>query len=205
MARTEKVRVHRYSKEGVFEREYPSLISVEDDNEHTEFSSAEVGRVTRNKTYLYKDKYWLRAVDGEEVKEQISIQDLFPQLEQEEEQTDVLEQQEDKTITGLGDVVKSITSALGIPQCEACKDRQKRLNRLFPFFKNKQIEPLTPREIEILDTMNRTRSLQQEHKVEFFDAYNKRFIGNKANYITVCNCPGVVSKLKESLDLLRTD
>jgi hypothetical protein len=204
MAKTDKVKVHRYSKEGVFEKEYPSLISVEDDNEHTEYSSAEVGRVTRNKTYLYKDKYWLRAVEGEEIKLQIAIEDLFPQLA-EENKTDVLEEQEDKSITGLGDVVKSITSALGIKQCEACKKRQETLNRLFPFSKNKEIEPLTEREIEILDTMNRTRSLQQEHKAELFDAYNKRFVVNKANYIQPCNCAGVIAKMKESLDLLRTD
>ena len=34
---------------------------------------------------------------------------------------------------GLGDTVKKITNKLGIPQCGACKKRQAKLNRLFPY------------------------------------------------------------------------
>ena len=30
----------------------------------------------------------------------------------------------------LGDAVKSVTEAIGIPQCEPCKQRQQRLNEL---------------------------------------------------------------------------
>ena len=37
---------------------------------------------------------------------------------------------------GLGDTVKKITNAVGIKQCGACKRRQQKLNRLFPY-KNK--------------------------------------------------------------------
>ena len=37
---------------------------------------------------------------------------------------------------GLGDTVKKVTNALGIKQCEPCKRRQQKLNRLFPY-KNK--------------------------------------------------------------------
>jgi hypothetical protein len=36
---------------------------------------------------------------------------------------------------GLGDVIKSITDAVGIKQCEDCKERQNELNVLFPFHK----------------------------------------------------------------------
>ncbi len=38
-----------------------------------------------------------------------------------------------KQLTGLGDVVKVVTEAVGIEQCEGCKKRQTLLNRLFPF------------------------------------------------------------------------
>lgn len=38
-----------------------------------------------------------------------------------------------KRMRGLGDVVKSGTSAIGIKQCDACKQRQAWLNRKVPF------------------------------------------------------------------------
>ena len=45
-----------------------------------------------------------------------------------------------RTIKGLGDVVKAVTDAVGIEQCEGCKERQFTLNRSFTFKKpNKQI------------------------------------------------------------------
>lgn len=34
---------------------------------------------------------------------------------------------------GLGDTVKKVTNAFKIPQCPACKRRQEKLNRLFPY------------------------------------------------------------------------
>ena len=34
---------------------------------------------------------------------------------------------------GLGDTIKKVTDALRIPQCGACKQRQVKLNRLFPY------------------------------------------------------------------------
>lgn len=34
---------------------------------------------------------------------------------------------------GLGDVVASMTKAVGIPQCGGCKQRQETLNRAVPF------------------------------------------------------------------------
>lgn len=38
-----------------------------------------------------------------------------------------------KKIKGLGDVVATVTDALGIEQCEGCKQRQDKLNKLVPF------------------------------------------------------------------------
>lgn len=36
---------------------------------------------------------------------------------------------------GLGDAIKEVTEVLGIKQCDKCKERQSKLNRLFPFKK----------------------------------------------------------------------
>lgn len=38
-----------------------------------------------------------------------------------------------KKIKGLGDVVATVTSAVGIEPCEGCKKRQEKLNKLIPF------------------------------------------------------------------------
>jgi hypothetical protein len=38
-----------------------------------------------------------------------------------------------KKIKGLGDAIATVTDALGIEQCEGCKSRQEKLNRLIPF------------------------------------------------------------------------
>lgn len=40
------------------------------------------------------------------------------------------EKQESK---GLGDTIKKFTSAVGIKQCGACKKRQEKLNKMFPY------------------------------------------------------------------------
>jgi hypothetical protein len=34
---------------------------------------------------------------------------------------------------GLGDTVKKVADALRIPECGGCKNRRKKLNRLFPY------------------------------------------------------------------------
>jgi hypothetical protein len=34
---------------------------------------------------------------------------------------------------GFGDTIKKVTNKLGIKQCGACKKRQMRLNKLFPY------------------------------------------------------------------------
>ena len=39
---------------------------------------------------------------------------------------------------GLGDAVKVVTDAIGIEQCDKCRERQSKLNRLFPFKKAQQ-------------------------------------------------------------------
>ena len=34
---------------------------------------------------------------------------------------------------GLGDTIKKVTNAMGIKQCGACKKRQEKLNKMFPY------------------------------------------------------------------------
>lgn len=48
----------------------------------------------------------------------------------EKEKQKIAEQKKSK---GLGDTIKKVTDFLRIPQCGGCKDRQKKLNQLFPY------------------------------------------------------------------------
>lgn len=47
----------------------------------------------------------------------------------------------------LGDTIATITHALGIEQCESCKERQQKLNRLFGF---KNPHPMTESDKEFM-------------------------------------------------------
>lgn len=47
---------------------------------------------------------------------------------------------EKKKSKGLGDTVAKITKAVGIKPCGACKKRQKKLNRLFPYKEDPNVE-----------------------------------------------------------------
>lgn len=42
-------------------------------------------------------------------------------------------EREARRMRGLGDVVAAVTSALGIPKCKPCGQRQEKLNKLVPF------------------------------------------------------------------------
>lgn len=39
----------------------------------------------------------------------------------------------DNKSKGLGDTIKKVTNAMGIKQCGACKKRQEKLNKMFPY------------------------------------------------------------------------
>lgn len=49
---------------------------------------------------------------------------------------------------GLGDAIKKVTEAVGIEQCDKCKERQSKLNRLFPF---KKAQEPTAEDIKFLN------------------------------------------------------
>jgi hypothetical protein len=113
--------------------------------------------------------------------------------------------QEQVGVNGIGDVIAKVTDFLGIEKCDRCEERRQALNRFFPFKKIEDIEPLSERELEMLSDMEKTRMLKAEYMNEFFDAYNRRFVGNKAHYVAVCQCPGVIKAFKEKLELLKKD
>ena len=46
----------------------------------------------------------------------------------------------EKKSKGLGDTVAKVTKAVGLKPCGACKKRQEKLNRLFPYKEDPNVE-----------------------------------------------------------------
>jgi hypothetical protein len=102
-----------------------------------------------------------------------------------------------KKIKGLGDVVATITSAVGIEPCEGCKKRQEKLNRLFPI----GTEELTEGEAKYLLKFfaSGKTTLTQKDQNELLEIYFRVY---RIKPVTICSgCPGVwksiIKKLKK--------
>ena len=74
-----------------------------------------------------------------------------------------------KKIKGLGDVIATITDAVGIEQCEGCKKRQEKANKLYPF----GVEDLTEEEKTYLGTFFETdkTEISKEEQTELLKIY----------------------------------
>ena len=104
-----------------------------------------------------------------------------------------------KKITGIGDVVATITETVGIKPCAGCEKRQERLNRLFPI----GALELEADEREYLTTLfasNPNQLTQQDQKV-MLNAYFRCYRVKPFDPCT--NCSGVwksiIKKLKKLL------
>ena len=70
---------------------------------------------------------------------------------------------------GIGDVVANITKAVGIEPCDGCKQRQEKLNKLFPF----GVEDLTDEEKTYLQNFfkEEKQSLTTEEQKKILNIY----------------------------------
>lgn len=102
-----------------------------------------------------------------------------------------------KKITGLGDVIAAVTTAIGIEPCEGCEKRQVKLNKLFPFgvkeLTNTQKEYLQKFFIKEHDELSTEQ--QKEISGIYFEAYQVK------PFIPCHGCSGVwksfIKKLKQ--------
>ena len=102
-----------------------------------------------------------------------------------------------KKIKGLGDVIATITDAVGIEPCEGCKSRQEKLNKLLPF----GTKDLTDDQKEYLQNFFSTEQTeltptQQKELIGiYFDAYQIK------PFVPCTGCSGVwksiIKKLKK--------
>jgi hypothetical protein len=97
---------------------------------------------------------------------------------------------------GLGDMIASITSAVGIEPCGACERRKEALNRYFPWLKASR--EITEEEIIFIKKITSTHTLQNDDVNDLFRLYNEVF----SSKLSRCNCPGLISKMVQRLGVL---
>ena len=113
--------------------------------------------------------------------------------------------QDEQTLpsAGLGDVVKSITSALGIETCTKCEERRKQLNKMFPWLNAKEMETLKGEDEALMIRIRKTPSAVQNDDVDaLFKLYNRIYTPQRP--IKRCQCPGLLRTVVERLELLMT-
>lgn len=105
-----------------------------------------------------------------------------------------------KKISGLGDVVATITTAIGIEPCDGCERRKEQLNKLFPF----GILDFTEDEKEYLGTFfaENKSELNATDQKKILEIYCRVF---KVKMFEVCqNCSGVwksiINKIKNAYE-----
>ena len=133
-------------------------------------------------------------VDPKEIKDAADVKNGAKEPIVKEELMDLPEEVKvNKKISGVGDVIKAVTNAVGIKTCDECEERRKKLNKLFPFTKVVK-EQLTEEEIKFIGSIDRKISADQ--RIELGKVYDRIF-GSKTRH---CNCPSIY---KQMIDRLR--
>lgn len=105
-----------------------------------------------------------------------------------------------KTIDGLGDLVSSVTSKLGIEECGGCEERKKLFNKFLPFLVA-DLSVITPEDILLIDRIDNSNVVTSSDVDKLYSLYNRLFKRNKKRQ----NCPGCVKtifeQIKKKLDI----
>jgi len=111
-----------------------------------------------------------------------------------------LENEEKLPSLGLGDAIKSVTSALGIETCGRCEERRKNLNKMFPWLNYKEFPQLEGEDLDLMRRVLANPIVQNDDAVATFALYNK--IYSSRNPVKRCLCPGLFRQIVERLNLL---
>lgn len=98
-----------------------------------------------------------------------------------------------KKITGLGDVVKKVTEVLGIESCDACEERRKKLNEIFPF--TKKAGELTENDIAFIKRIRFLNTIGSEDVRYIFELNNKIF----NTKLKPCQCSSLILEMRDKL------
>lgn len=106
-------------------------------------------------------------------------------------ETVILPQEGEKQVSGVGDVIKAITTAIGITPCSECEERRKKLNRMFPFLQLGSTISQADADF-VLSIKTTLSSQQQDRLIRIYDGtYKQKTIK--------CNCPGVYKNIIDKL------
>lgn len=93
---------------------------------------------------------------------------------------------------GIGDVVAKITSLLNIEPCDKCKQRQKLLNKTFPFMRKMTWEQMRIFERLVAQTND---TIDKDLAAAYINLYNDVFKQNR----TLTDCSKCIQDVAQSL------
>lgn len=108
------------------------------------------------------------------------------------EQIDLTNIENPKPKAGLGDLIKTVTNALGIETCDKCEERRLKLNKFFPFLRNVK-RNLTDEEVKAVLEMESTKNIPDS--IYFLKVFNEVY-GLKQK---PCQCPSIYRDLLNKL------
>jgi len=97
---------------------------------------------------------------------------------------------------GLGDMIASITTAIGIEPCAACERRKQALNKAFPWLKASR--DITEEENDFIKKITSTHTLNNDDVNRLFNLYNDVF----SSKLSRCACSGLIAKMIQRLGVL---
>ena len=113
---------------------------------------------------------------------------------------DLTDVKPEKTIDGLGDLVSSVTSKLGIEECGGCVERKKLFNKFLPFLVA-DTSVVTEEDIILINRIDNSNVVTSSDVDKLYSLYNRLFKRNKKRQ----NCPGCVKtifeQIKKKLDI----
>ena len=136
------------------------------------------------------EKYYKKAEDWffkdkNGVEKKVGYKNIIEQLEAQDINLEGVESK--PQIEGLGDLVSRVTKALGIEECDGCKERKKLLNDAYPFLRP-AFEKVTEADIIMMIELNSAGNqiVKSETVDKIYEFYNRLYNTKKKR----SNCSG---------------
>ena len=144
--------------------------------------------------YYKKDNTWFYK-DKNEVEKKVGNKALLNTLEEGDINLEGVESK--PQINGLGDLISRVTKALGIDECDGCKERKRLLNDTYPFLKPRY-EKVTEADVIMMIELNSAGNqiVKSETVDKIYEFYNRLFNAKKKR----SNCPGCLKVMLDQIN-----